>query len=509
MNKPDSQIRAYFGTLVRRCVLIAWMFLLPAGAGLLAAHAQTVNPSIFRVGEKLTYNISFGKFPDGGYAELYVVSRGRLGGQDAVEIRSRIKTVGLVSAAFVLLDENRTVFAVPDTGLPLYIRKTANEGPLPKETIHNYIKDAATNFDLVTLLYKARAAAGTYTFFENDQLFTATFQGTESEKVKTDAGDFDTTVMTVQSEFLAVNGIKSLKINFTADDERVPVLIRFKNAKGEFRASLAAIHIDEPLPSVTPTPSPTPKPAASPLVVATPTPTPKPNPYVDNVPLSTELGFALGEALAYNITAGGKPVAVITLEAKERKLFLRKDSLLLTATITGTEQGNKTFVLGDSIKAQVDPETLAPRWFEGKFGGALISLNQTVTFDQKTGNISFGGAAPIDAPIGTHSLLSLIYAMRSFNLKVSKDPSNPVNDTRVAVFWESKPYVFTLRPSNPADITLNGEKVSAQLITINTGNAQLDALGIKVWLSPTDRIPLRFSIGSYQADLIVPAASIP
>ena len=91
-------------------------------------RSQVLPRSIFRVGEKLTYNISLGKFPDGGYAELYVVSRGKLSGKDAVEIRSKIKTLGLVSAAFVQLDESRTIFSAPDTGLPVYIRKTIKDG---------------------------------------------------------------------------------------------------------------------------------------------------------------------------------------------------------------------------------------------------------------------------------------------------------------------------------------------------------------------------------------------
>src|SRR5258708_9974808 len=162
-----------------------------------------------------------------------------------------------------------------------------------------------------------------------------------------------------------------------------------------------------------------------------------------------ELGFQLGESLDYRISTGGKPVAVITLNARERKLFQKEDSLLLTATITGIEQGSNAFRLGDSARVQVDPETLAPKWFESKFASAFAGLNQTATFDKRTGNISFGGPQPIDCPIGTHTMLSLVYAMRSFNLKPSRDLNNPVNDTRVAVFWESKAYVFTLRPSNP------------------------------------------------------------
>ncbi len=215
-----------------------------------------------------------------------------------------------------------------------------------------------------------------------------------------------------------------------------------------------------------------------------------------------ELGFDLGEVLDYRISLGGKLVGVLTLNARERKLFEKTDSLLLTATITGVEPGSGTLRLGDAANAQVDPDTLTPSWTESKFASPFLGLNQTAVFDRRTGQISFGGKEPVDSPIGTHSFLSLMYAMRSFNLKPSKDPANPVNDTRVAVFWESKSYVFTLRPSNAEEITINGDKFAAQLITINTLHKDLDALLLKVWLRTEDRVPLRFSAGGYQAELI-------
>ena len=492
-----------------RCVLhrSVFVFLTLSVLFVIRTPAQ-VQPTHFKVGEKLSYSISFGKVEDSGYVEIYVASRGLIGGKDSVELRSKFKTLGFVSATFALIDENRTVFAAPDTGLPIFIRRTQNDGPLPIETISNYLKNPTSNFDPVTLIYKARQTGGTgsYTFYEGEQVYTATFVSGKAERVKLSSGEYDTTISSVQSEFLAVNGIKDLKINFTNDEDRVPVMFRFKTAKGECRITLVSSHMDETTPTVKPTPTATPVP--TPVVVATPRPTATPAQYVENQPLLSELGFALGETLSYNLTDGGKSVGVVTLEAKERKLFEQKDSLLLTATVTAIEPGNKTFALGDSIKAQVDPDTLAPKWFEGKFSGGLRSLNQTVVFDPRTGNISFGGTAPIDGPVGTHSLLSLIYAMRSFNLQRSNVASNPVNDTRVAVFWETRPYVFTLRPGVPADLIINGEKISAQLITINTDNPKLDALGIKVWLGSSTRIPIRFAVGTFQADIIIQPKNI-
>jgi hypothetical protein len=456
----------------------------------------------YRVGERLSYNLSFGKFKDGGYAELYIASLGKLGGKDAIEIRTKIKTIGLVSASFVMLDESRTVFVAPDPTMPLFIRRTAFDGPIPEETTSNFLENPSSNFDIVSLIYQLRQSGGTgsYTFFEGDQIYTATFVPGKAEHVRTDAGEFDTTVITVQSEFLTTHGIRDMRINITTDDARLPVMARLKTQKGEFRATLSAVHIISP--TVTPLPGPDgPSPSATPLVAQTPRPTPSPTPYVDNIALLPELGFALGEKLNYRVLSSDQPLATIVLEAAERKESQGRDSLLLSATVTAVDRPNQLFRPGDSFKVQVDPETLAPLSVEGHLGPALSVVNQSATFDPKNGRISIG-EMKVDAPVGTHTLLSLIYAMRSFNLQMSKNTSNPVNDTRVAVLWTGKPAIFTLRPSEPADITLNGAKVSAQLITVTTGDAQLDALGIKVWLSATDRVPLRYSVGQYQADLI-------
>ena len=471
-----------------------------------SAQVETVlSPTKFRIGEKLSYNVSFGKISDAAYVETYVVSRGKLSGKDAVEIRSKIKTLDLMSAAFFMFDESRIAFAAPDTGLPLYVSTNIHASALPKEVVSNYLTQPTSSFDLLTLIYRARESggAGTFPLLEGDQQYNVTFQPTVAEHIKNVVGEFDTTVSVVQSDFLTANGIKELKINFTNGDDRIPVLIRFKTAKGAFRAMIAAIvqpDADIPVSTPTPTPKPSPLPGAS--IRPTPKPTATPAPYVENLPILPELGFLVGEQLDYRISSAGKPVATISLSARERKQFQKEDSLLLTATVTGVEDGNTAFRLGDSAKVQVDPDTLAPKWMESKFDSPLIGLNQTLTVDRRTGDFSYGAKTPADSPIGTHTLLSLAYAIRSFNLKPSKDLSNPVNDTRVAVFWESKTYIFTLRPSNSEEITVNGEKIPAQLITINTGNKELDALGLKVWLSTDERVPVKFAFGKFQAELI-------
>ena len=61
-------------------------------------------PISVRIGEKITYAISFGKFTNVAYAELSAVSRGKLSDRDAIELHGRFKTLDFVSAAFYLID---------------------------------------------------------------------------------------------------------------------------------------------------------------------------------------------------------------------------------------------------------------------------------------------------------------------------------------------------------------------------------------------------------------------
>lgn len=454
----------------------------------------------FRVGEKLTYQLSIGRFTDVGFAELSVVSQGRMSGRNVVELRSRIKTRSLVSAVYFMTDEARTVYADPESGLPVYIVTTDQSLPIPKETIQNFLAQPATSFDLVTLIYKVREnlGNGTLTFNEKDRAYTATFVSGTSERIKTNAGDYDTIVSTVTSEWLNEIGIKDLRINFSQDEDRVPVAIRFKTTIGEGRLMLSG-HI-KPQSAVQPTPSPTP------VVVRTPTPNarPTPEPYVPDRPLLPELGFALGESLQYRITRGPQVVATVNVSARERKLFQNADSLMLVAEVVSAIPGASEMSQGDVFISQVNPDTLAPRWIEARFKSSPI-LTRTALFDPITGSVSVAGQRPVDGPMGTHTLLSLFYAMRSFNLKPSKDPTNPVNDTRVAVFWDTKAHIFTLRPSDPEDIAIAGNRLSAQMISISTGVPALDTLAIKVWLSnEVGRVPLRITIGTLNAELVMP-----
>ena len=362
------------------CFFYFWEFPFSVYGSANKATAQTA--ASFRIGERLTYSFSFENFNDVAFAELSVISRGKLEGKDAVELHSKFKTVNFLSATFYLVDETRTTFASAENGLPLYTRKISNEGILPLEDVKNYLTAPAVNFDLLTMLYQARTAGGigNFQFQDNGRVYNANFTPIGNERVKTDAGEFDTSVSTVQSDFLTEKGIKEFKINFSVDEQKIPALIRFKTDKGEFRGSLSSIQVinDTSEPALTPN--------QTPVFISTPKPIVTPTPYIENQPLLPELPFVLGENLLYQISNNNQKIASVTLQAKERKLFLNEDSLLLTATVTGIEPSNQIFNLNDGIRAQVSPETLAPKQIDFKFSGLFAAYNQTTTVRSKNRN---------------------------------------------------------------------------------------------------------------------------
>ena len=377
-------------------------------------------------------------FSNAAYGELYCVSRGRLGDKDAIELRAKFKTLDLASVAFYMIDESRVTFASPLTGLPLHTSITQNAFGLPKnhpefsygpDPTHGYSDDdlPASPIGRDGYSFHARRREG----------LQRRFQPGLAEKSKTDAGEFDTTVVGLQSDFFTERGMTNVRVNLTNDEAHLPVLIRFRTTKGNVRIGLASSRISNLKWSAQATPVP----VRTPLPERTPKPAPTPTPYVNDQPLSSDLAFDLGEQLDYRITALGQQVAKMRLSVKERKQINGIDSLLLEATFLET-RASSPFAAGDYIRAYVRPESLAPIQLEMKFSGAMRPYTTIAKFE-RDGSLINAGGKPIEAPVGTHSIISLLYAARWFNLKPSRDLNNPINDTRVAVLWESQP-IFLL-----------------------------------------------------------------
>jgi hypothetical protein len=470
-----------------------------AAGGLVSADSAGSSDS-YKAGERLTYTISFNNKDSAAYAEIRVVSKGTLEGRDAIELFGKLRSLDILSAAFYLWDEARTTYVSADNGYPIYIRSVSNTGILPIETVKNHLAAPSTKLDLLSMIYKVRQSKGVGTFEvqEADRTFTLDFTTAGAETVTTEAGQFETGISTVTGPYLTELGIRDFKVNLSSDERALPVLVRLKTAQGEFTARLASVQDLTPEPDISPsaeTPKPTP--------ALTPTPEPTPRPYVENLSLSSDLPFELGETLRYRVTKKGAPVADVTVQAKERKLNQGTDSLLLSASADSLGSANDLFGPQDSVLSWVDPETLAPFSYSLKFSAGLASFNQSAVFDQTAGTVSMQGGDVVQVPVGTHNIISLAYAVRAFNLRANPDADSPVNDTRVAIFVGGAPVVLTLRPSNVEQIETFGTKRAAQMITVKAGIPAIDGLNIRFWLSADGRrIPVKLVVGDYQAELM-------
>jgi hypothetical protein len=266
--------------------------------------------------------------------------------------------------------------------------------------------------------------------------------------------------------------------------------------KGTFDALLAGYSIIAPTPTPIVSKTLAPTPVVTPRVIVTPTP------YLENQSLSSDLPFGLGEKLIFKVSQNERELARLSFNVEKRSLLMNRDTLVLKASVLDAKDG-LLFTSRDTAEAQVDPYTLVPYRLETKFYSSFSRYSGLSLFDQSKGLVSSASVPRQEVPIGTHSLLSFAYAIRSFNLRPSMNSKNPVNDTRVSVFLNGKPYIFTLRPAETKKIVIEGTTFSAQMIAIITGDATLDRLKPKIWLT-TDgrRIPLKFEVGNYKAELI-------
>lgn len=372
---------------------------------------------------------------------------------------------------------------------------------IPIETTIDHRGDPAAPLDLVAAIYRVRQSNGSanLAFSEGGRAYTLTSAVTGAEKLTLPAGEFETNIASMQSEYFATLGMSDVRINLTSDERQIPVLMRARTPRGELRVEISGIVTVE---ERTETPTPTPVTVQTPTPTPTPTPVPTPTPYQDNQPISRDLPFVLGETLRFRVREAGNDSGILTVAVEERREFDGVDSLRIAARLSDVPASSSALRNGDSIVTFVDPGTIIPFKTEVRFSGALGSLSHSATLDRTT-NAIISDAGRFEAPFATHSVLSLLYAARSFNLKPSSDSKNPVNDTRVSVFWRDRATVFILRPGQAEALVNRGESRPAQLITIIPQNPELDRLAPKLWLGlDAARTPLKVSLGNFEFELI-------
>jgi uncharacterized protein DUF3108 len=462
--------------------------------------------SPYRVGERLTYNVSFSNFPSAAHVEVEVASHGNHFGRDAIQLRAHVETTGVINVALFAINNDYVTYIDPESGLPFRSEETVRDAIRNADSVQDFSQPGGNEaippkqrafpgtYDFLSVFYRARALplneGGVYNFSVRGEGgdYQAELKVTGRETIRTNVGSFPTIVTQVK---VSNSPLRSLRVNFSDDPGHVPVLVVARVRAGELTAELAGSElIKPPTETVTPTPAP---------IVAAPLPATPPAPP----PLSSSFPFTLGEELNYQVFIGSSntPLGTASFQVRGRSRYFERDGLLFTVLAQTTNAAARIFVARDQIESYVDPKSLLPYRTTMNLSEGQRRLNQILTTNQDAGTVTSDKGARIEIPVGTHDYVSFFYVVRTITPLVGKKSA-------ISMLVENKPKTIFIDPLPRESIQLGTRRVQAFPLRLTTDDPEPDKYQLRLWLSDDhQRLPLRLTcitkLGPLRADLAI------
>jgi len=482
-------------------VILAVLSILYAATGQHKTNLSTMpfNAQAYRVGERLTYDVSFAQFVSAAHIELFVAARGTFFGRDGIQLLGHVETTGVVNAALFAVNNDYTTYVDPGSGLPFRVEQIVREAGRTSDTASDYNPSAGTStYDLLAAIYRVRAMplsdGSSYVVVVHNEgdTYQAELKVEGHELVKTKVGSFNAIVVRLNVSKSSLKDYR-IRVYFSDDERHLPVLMTARLPAGEVRAELAATEMGGPArPTATPRSSPNP---------VTPPPTVN-NPTLPTNP-RTELPFKVGEQLNYRIFLPkiDQPVGTALFEVKAQGRYFDRNGFWLLAQAQTTGAAGRLFSASDRINSYVDPTTLLPFRTELALVEGGRATNRTYTVDQDRGSALFEKGGRIDIPVGTHDLISLLYAIRTFEL-------TPPKRNAISILVGNRPATLFISSLRRETIDIGGQKLPAVMLSLTTDDQQSDKFQMRAWVSDDSRrLPLRFTavteLGLLRADLTI------
>lgn len=433
------------------------------GAAMAGNGLPEYDGSTLRVGERLTYNVTFSEFAVAGRIEMEVVEQGNFFGQDGYQIRTKAESIGQVRSLFGDIDHQYTAYVNPRTAIPYRLVRSIRQG---KESTEDTIvfdqgKQQATfsddssvgispgTFDLTSLIYAMRlqgvpeTGKRKFTVLLDKELveFEAVSKG--KERLVTQTGSYTAIQVKLYPQNKKYKKYRGY-VWFSDDAQRLPLAIKATLSFGELRAdltnamiavrdatSLAKVKewIDESGNNRSPSggnSSGVPANGNKNSIVVVDPPGSKSN---GSAGPSPNLPFGVGERLNYEVSWGQfSAVGKVSFEVRQQGMlganrvfeFYGEASTLGAARslISVNDQAN-SFVMVDSLL----PVKTDVRLREGR---RTKLTSATYDWSKKSATLSSGTTVQIQP--GTLDLLSLFYVIRAADLKPGKAHSFPFLD---------------------------------------------------------------------------------
>jgi hypothetical protein len=533
----------YDSKVNQRLKLAAACLLLVLGALALPSHAQSVTdavsqpslPAPYRLGERLTFNVSFSNFISAAHVELLVAARGKFFGRDGIQLKGHVETVGVVNAALYAINNDYVTYIDAANGLPFRGQQVIRAASRTSDTSADFNQPAGTaalsqkttefpgTYDFLSAVYRLRALplgeGSTYDLAVrgDDVNYQLEIKVTGRQVIKTNVGSFNTIVSQVRVRNNSqANGYR-MKIYFTDDERHVPVLITAKVSAGEIRAELAGSEfIGTPVVTPKPVPTPvaeTPPTNHSPITIPAQPPSRTQPPSREQPPSGDDtaledLPFKVGEQLNYQVFLAGfaVPIGMASFQVRARSKYFEHDGLLFTVSAQTTNALQKLFVASDSMTSYVDPKTLLPFRSEFTFNEGRRHVSSKLVINQDYGTATTDQGTRIEIPVGTHDYVSFFYALRALNVR-------PPRRSAISILVNNKPKTLFIGALTREIVQLGTQSIPAIQVALTTDDPASDRFQLRAWISDDKRrLPLRLTavtqLGTMRADLaIIPVIS--
>ncbi|MGI9069167.1 MAG: DUF3108 domain-containing protein [Pyrinomonadaceae bacterium] len=468
--------------------------------------SQPFSPAPYKVGERLTFNVSFSNFISAAHVELLVAARGTFFGREGIQLKGHVETTGVVNAALFAINNDYITYVDPATGLPFHGQQIVRVASRTSDTSADFNQPAGAlpsketsefpgTYDFLSAIYRIRAMplseGASYNLSVRGESWTYQIEVKVKGRqvVKTNVGSFDTIVTQLRVRSNSADDY-NIKAYFSDDQRHVPVLITAKHSAGEIRAELAGSEFIA-------TPNPPPGQSPTPLPGATPKSGAGNGRTLEGVP------FRVGEQLNYQVYLPTIPAPVgrATFQVRARSKYFNQDGLLFTLNAQTTNALQNLFVANEIISSYVNPQTLLPFQTELNLSEGRTRVNTKLTIDQDLGRATTEKGDRIEIPVGTHDYLSFFYAARTLDLTINKRSA-------ISILVNNKPKTLFITALKREAVQLDSQTVPAIQVSLTTDDPQPDKFQMLGWISDDRRrLPLRFTavtkLGPIRADLAI------
>ncbi|MEK6281183.1 MAG: DUF3108 domain-containing protein [Acidobacteriota bacterium] len=480
--------------------------------GTAQTNLQPFSPSPYKVGERLTYNVSFSSFMSAAHIEMLVAARGTFFGRDGIQLKGHVETIGMVNAALYAINNDYITYVDPSTGLPYYGQQIIRAASRTSETAAEFNQPAGTaalpdkrtvevagTYDLLSAVYRVRAlplqegASYNLSVRGESQTYELEVEVRGRQVIKTNVGSFDTISTRVNVRNNSQANKYQIQVFFSDDQRHVPVLLTAKLSAGEIRVELAGsefIATPAAPPGATPTPAP-----VTPVQPGAPSPG-------DNGALPA-LPFRVGEQLNYQLflPSIAQPAGIATFQVRGRSKYFDRDGLFLTLGAQTTNALQHLFFATDVVNSYVDPKTLLPFQTELNLVEGRLRSSTKLKMNQDHGTATTEKGDRIEIPVGTHDYLSFFYALRTFNLA-------PPRRTAVSILVNNKPKTLFIEALAREPVQIGSQTIPAIKVALTTDDAQADKYQLRVFITDDPRrLPVRITamtkLGAVRADLAI------